>query len=701
MPSPPRPLLASIVAAALFGACIAVPEGQGIPKKLTEQGDSGVAPIDLDSSLPPPSDARSDLALTDPHMVIGVDPPHGPYSGGQRALVRGNGFAPDARVWFGSVEVPSADLLRIDSARLQVSVPPGGPGPVAVTVRNGDDDSTSRTLEEGYTYDAWFASPASGPTSGGTIVTVSGKGTSWVEGTVVKLGGAACQALEVLSATELRCTTPAHTPGSVSLSIRNPGEEERSVDDAFVFADSDNGFKGGLSGLALSGTMRVAAYNNYTGDPVVNATVILGDSLGTALQKKTDSAGIAVFSDAGLVGSRSVTIAKTCFEPGTFVDVPVDTVTAYLNPVMSPDCGADAGDVPPVGGKGATPATIQGQLVWFGGTEFKRATWTNVPAPKSEAERQVAYLFVPSSDPTSRFWLPDSAVAVTPESDGTIGYVFSYSTYAGNVTLYALAGIENRSVSPATFVPYAFGIVRGVSAIPGETTSDVFIPMTKVLDQAVSMTVSPPLPGPKGPDRVAASVAVKLGADGYAIFPNAAKSVPIASLIPVQFVGLPGLTDSLAGSTFVASASAVTGANGGPPMSVVASYATTDASQVVPIDGFVQVPVLETPQPGTKFDGTHISFSTAPGATSIDVSVIRITAGGGLMEWLVAVPPGKTNVELPDLSSIGLGLTAGPVDIAIYCGHALPPFDYGSLVYRQLASRGWSAYAYDVFHAYY
>ena len=220
-------------------------------------------------------------------------------------------------------------------------MPPGGPGPVAVTVRNGDDDSTSRTLEEGYTYDAWFASPASGPTSGGTIVTVSGKGTSWVEGTVVKLGGAACQALEVLSATELRCTTPAHTPGSVSLSIRNPGEEERSVDDAFVFADSDNGFKGGLSGLALSGTMRVAAYNNYTGDPVVNATVILGDSLGTALQKKTDSAGIAVFSDAGLVGSRSVTIAKTCFEPGTFVDVPVDTVTAYLNPVMSPDCGAD------------------------------------------------------------------------------------------------------------------------------------------------------------------------------------------------------------------------------------------------------------------------------------------------------------------------------------------------------------------------
>lgn len=677
-----------------------MPEGQGIPTKLTDQDDSGPGTIQVDSSAAG-QDAKNDLAVSEPHMVIGVDPPHGPFSGGQRALVRGNGFAPDARVWFAEAEVPTADVLRIDATRLQVAVPPGGPGPVAVTVRNGDDESTSRTLQDAYAYDAWFASPSSGPTSGGTIVTLKGKSTSWLTGTIVRFGGTECQTTEVLSETEIRCTTPAHAPGTVSVAIRLPGEESgQIVDDAFVFADSDNGFKGGLSGLPLSGAMQVAAFNNYTGDPVSGATVILGDSLGAALQKKTDAAGIAVFNDTALVGKRSVTIAKTCYEPTTFVDVPVDTVTAYLNPIMSPDCGADGGDIPPVGGKGSSPGVLKGQLVWYGGNEFKRAPWNNVPAPKSDNEKQVAYVFVPSSDPAGEFYLPDQSSAVTPDADGTIGYSFSYSAYPGNITLYALAGLENRNVSPATFTPYAFGLVRGISTLPGEATEDVFIPMTKVLDQAVSLTIAPPVPGPKGPDRVNASVSVQLGSEGYALFPNAARSVPIATQIPLQFVGLPGLDGMLSGSMFVASATAATGANEGPPLSVVGSYVTNDASQQVAIDGFVQVPVIETPLPGTQFDGKHISFKTAPGATSIDVSVIKLTAGAGLVEWLISVPPGKTSVELPDLASIGLGLIPGPIDIAIYCGH-VQPFDYGTLVYRQLGSRGWSAYAYDVFHVHY
>jgi len=696
-----RPALACLASAALIGACIAVPEGQGIPTKITERDDAGPGTILVDASTANPQDARNELAASEPHTVIGVDPPHGPFSGGQRALVRGNGFAPNARAWFGSAEVPASDVLRIDATRLQVAVPPGGPGSVPVTVRNGDDDSTSRTLEEAYTYDAWFASPSSGPTSGGTIVTLKGKSTSWIAGTAVRFGGTECQNTEVLSPSEIKCITPAHAPGTVSIGVRLPGEAiDQVVDDAFVFADSDNGFKGGLSGLALSGTMQVAAFNNYTGDAVSGATVILGDSLGASLQKKTDAAGIAVFSDTALVGKRSVTIAKTCYEPTTFVDVPVDTVTAYLNPIMSPACGADGGDIPPVGGKGSTPSVIKGQLVWFGGNEFKRAPWTNVPAPKSDNEKQVAYLFVPSSDPTAGFYLPDQTSAITPDADGTIGYSFTYSTYPGNVTLYALAGLENRSVSPATFIPYAFGLVRGISTVPGQATEDVFIQMNKVLDQAISLTVAPPVPGPKGPERVNASVSVQIGSEGYALFPNARRSIPIATQIPLQFVGLPGLDGILAGSMFVASATAATGANEGPPLSVVGSYMTNDASQQIAIDGFVQVPVLETPQPGTKFDGKHISFKTAPGATSIDVSVIKLTAGAGLVEWLISVPPGKTSVELPDLASLGMGLTPGPVDIAIYCGH-VQPFDYGSLVYRQLGSRGWSAYAYDVFHVHY
>jgi len=80
---------------------------------------------------------------------------------------------------------------------------------------------------------------------------------------------------------------------------------------------------------------------------------------------------------------------------------------------------------------------------------------------------------------------------------------------------------------------------------------------------------------------------------------------------------------------------------------------------------------------------------------------VRIQAGAGLVEWLVAIPGSKSPVELPDLASLGLGLPPGPLSIFVYGGHVGDgSFDYGTLVYRQLDARGWTAYAYDVFHRY-
>ena len=43
------------------------------------------------------------------------------------------------------------------------------------------------------------------------------------------------------------------------------GQAPVVVYDAFTYADSDNGFKGGLSGPPLDGSLKVAAYNAYTG----------------------------------------------------------------------------------------------------------------------------------------------------------------------------------------------------------------------------------------------------------------------------------------------------------------------------------------------------------------------------------------------------------------------------------------------------
>jgi len=226
--------------------------------------------------------------------------------------------------------------------------------------------------------------------------------------------------------------------------------------------------------------------------------------------------------------------------------------------------------------------------------------------------------------------------------------------------------------------------------------------MNKPLDQAVVLSTTPPTPGPKGPDRLISSVAVQIGNEGYAIFPNAQRTTLLASTGDISFVGLPGLTESLSGARFVSSARAVTGANGGAPMSIVGKFLTTDASVPVQIDGFVQVPVLTVPGTGEPFDGRHLEAQYAPGGAFVDVTVFRIQASSGLMEWVIVAPAGKTSVELPDIASLGAGLDHGPITINVYGGHIDDQgFNYGTLVYRHMDNRGWLAYAYDVFNGFY
>lgn len=695
-----RSVIPLALTASLVGACIAISEGTGVPKKITDLDDGGTGSFVLVDATGQPLDARIDLATTDPHAVLSVTPSHGRFSGGQQAVVRGNGFSSQARIWFGSAEVPSDQVVRASPTMLQAVIPPGDPGRVSVTVQNGDDASTARTLKEAYVVDPFYADPSAGPTSGGTRIVLHGKNTSWDAHTAILVGRQDCSNVDVVSPTEIHCAVPSHPTGSVSITVSSDIDGKVLVEDAFVYSDSDNGYKGGLSGSTLNGTLRVAVFDAYTGVPALGARVIAGDSLGSALQRTVGGSGVVVFTDLSLTGTRSVTVAKKCYEPMTFVDVPVDTVTVYLSPILSPACGADAGDIPPVGGRGTSVAEIRGQLVWTGGVEFKRADWTNVPAPKSPNEKRAAYVFAPSSDPVSVFHLPDPTTAVRPDAPGAPGYKFVRDVLPGNTILYALAGIENRNIYPPIFAAYAFGMVKGIATLPNQVTSDVFIPMDKSLDQAIALTVTPPVPGPRGPDRVVARVAVQLENGLYAIFPNAARTVPIATTIPYSFVGLPGLDGVLTKTAFVSSASATTGINNGVPLSIVGKYLTTDASINIAIDGFVQVPVLTTPASSGRFDGTHLEFDTAPAGASIDLTVVRVAGSGGLVEWVVAVPGAKRQVILPDIGSLGIGLPSGPVDIRITCAH-IDPFNYANLLYRHLDSRGWNAYSQDVFHVHY
>ncbi|HTJ84426.1 MAG TPA: IPT/TIG domain-containing protein, partial [Polyangiaceae bacterium] len=510
-----------------------------------------------------------DAPETPPHAVVGCTPSHGPFSGGQRVIVRGNGFTSGVRVWFGATE--ATDVVPIDATRVQVTAPAGPAGPVDVSAQNADDASTRRTLPGGYAYDALYAAPSTGPVAGGTEVSIFGQGTSWNASTKAFIDGKECPTLGVVAPTELTCIAPKGTPGSKTVRV-DGGGDSLNVLDAYTYEDSSDGFKGGLSGSPLAGKLRVLVYDNFTGEAVPGASVVVGSNLATAIVEAVDDTGVVEITDPSLTAPVTVTVGGLCHSAITFVDEPVDTVTAYLDPIITPSCGV-GGDPPGVGNKTGAVGVVRGELVFPSGVEFKRGPWT-VPAPLNANEQRTAYIFPAAASAQQSFALPAITAAVTPESPGSIGYEFGFSSSPGNRTYYALAGIEDRTKSPPKFTAYAGGVVKGVPVLPNETVDEVYIQMVP-FDLALTIDPSPPPPGSNGPDRLLTQLAIRLGNDGFALLPSGSKAPLLPLSGDVSFVGLPELGGAFLGSTYYVSSRAVTGESFLAPMSVVGSVQTT------------------------------------------------------------------------------------------------------------------------------
>jgi hypothetical protein len=658
------------------------------------ESDAGPAPVTFGDDIANLGDQPVALGDADPHSVRSVEPNHGSFTGGSRVLIRGTGFGSGARVWFGDTLLPESDVVAIDPRRLQAVSPPGDPGVVAVTVQNGDDASTRRTLPTGYQYDAFYVDPSTAPVNGGTTVTLYGKETSWDASTEVLIDLKPCAVHEVRDGTggvqELDCVVPEGTPGSKPVRVTADG---MSVDvlDAFVYADSDDGFRGGFGGAALSGSLRVIVLDDSTGQPIPGASVVLGDAAAGSALVQADPNGVAQ-ADWDL-STATVTAAASCYHPTTFVNVPVDAVTIYLAPLLTPACIPE-GDPPATGGATGTSSSVSGEIVFTGGVEFKRALW-NVPTPGDSSGEKVAYVLSLSHTATSSFRLPSSSSAITPDADGRIGYAFHLGSRPGNLTLYALAGIENRDLDPPLFTAYSMGLITGVRVDPGQLTEDVYITMDNLLDRALTIEADGPSPTSRGPDHLRVGVSLRFGRLGYAILPNASGAALLPNPGPIDIVGLPPLTGSLADARYVVAATADTGLASSPPRSVIGLYAPEVTATHVFLDGFVEVPVLEAPAPGTTWDGTELVVGAAPGGPDANLLVAHVHGAADSFRWVIVAPGGAQGIHLPDPASIpGFAMPSGSLTIEVNRAR-IDGFDYSQLGYGHLRTRAWNAYATD------
>jgi hypothetical protein len=167
-------------------------------------------------------------------VVSGLAPRFGPLEGGTEVTITGSELASVRRVAFGAKPAAS---FTVDSPTQIRAVTPATSSPGAVPVEVSDRHATGRGSGS-FTYLArpvvTAISPDSGPTAGGTTVTVTGQ--NFAGGVAVRFGAAPAASVVVVSATEVRAVSPPRSAGLVDVTVTTPGgTSQTGAADAFRY----------------------------------------------------------------------------------------------------------------------------------------------------------------------------------------------------------------------------------------------------------------------------------------------------------------------------------------------------------------------------------------------------------------------------------------------------------------------------------
>ncbi|MGB0591451.1 MAG: IPT/TIG domain-containing protein [Myxococcota bacterium] len=176
------------------------------------------------------------VPTSSPELVL-IIPATGSELGGSTVSLQGSGFEEGVTVTFGDAD---AELISFSPSELFVITPPHPLGSTDVTVTH--IDGASSTYPGGFTYvtagsapEVTSVTPANGPSSGGTQVTV--QGANFAVGAVVRFGTAtASETIVAPDGASLSTTSPEAPLGVVPLTVVNPDGQEATLSDAFTYS---------------------------------------------------------------------------------------------------------------------------------------------------------------------------------------------------------------------------------------------------------------------------------------------------------------------------------------------------------------------------------------------------------------------------------------------------------------------------------
>jgi len=244
--------------------------------------------------------------------VSAVNPSSGPTAGGNIVTITGTNFVHAGAVSFGGT--PATNFSVLGNTLISATVPPGAVGTVDVTVTTPAGTSAAIAGDH-YTYVAAPAvseiSPSSGPTAGGTAVTITGAnftGADFTSADVsVRFGGALSPVVGVVSGTEIIAQAPAASPGTVDVTVTTPnGTSATSVADAYTFVAMP-----AVTSLApTSGPAAGGTIVTITGANLSSATAVQFGSTAAAWFNVMSATQITAKAPAG-AGTVDVTVTNT------------------------------------------------------------------------------------------------------------------------------------------------------------------------------------------------------------------------------------------------------------------------------------------------------------------------------------------------------------------------------------------------------
>ncbi|TMU92950.1 IPT/TIG domain-containing protein [Streptomyces sp. DASNCL29] len=162
-------------------------------------------------------------------VLTSVSPTQGPVGGGNTVTLSGSGLTGVTAVTFGST--PALSFTVVSATQITAVAPPGAAGPVQITVTGPGGISNGVTYFYVGVPTLTGASPAQGPTAGGTTVTLTG--TNLLGATAVRFGAVNATSFTVVSATQITAVAPPGS-GTVQITVVTPGGTSNGVPYTYV-----------------------------------------------------------------------------------------------------------------------------------------------------------------------------------------------------------------------------------------------------------------------------------------------------------------------------------------------------------------------------------------------------------------------------------------------------------------------------------